>query len=213
MRPVPRLLRYYYRRHALVYRLLLYEVVSMKTIWCWLKDNDLPNWVAVAISSVMWPVLLLWWNKRKIQSISDLELVISPGSVEIIVSPGDFRSPFPTVTLEFINHTGSVVYITGASVRVNPKTMRVPPDAARDVGRRTHHVSFLDGNNQLTIREQTLQTKERTRGAIVLSEPMSPDFYEYSAPLWRRFLGRPKYFVLYYTAMVGRARHFVATVH
>jgi hypothetical protein len=182
----------------------------MLSIWHWLKANDLPNWIALTISSLVGPFLVLWWDRRTVQSVTGLEVARSPGNVEIV--SGAVRNAHPTVTLDFINHTGSVAYITDASVKVNSSAVRVPTDASLDTGRGTHHIAFMDPNGQFTIRELTLQPKERGRAGIVLTSPMPEAFYAYIAPWYRRWLGRPKYFKLYYAAMVGKDRYTIAMV-
>ena len=143
-------------------------------MWSWLKTHDLPNWIAVAFSSLIWPAAVLLWNRRRVNSAPGLEVALSRGEITI------GTNKHPAVALEFINHTGSVVYLSSARVIPN-RGFYVSVDASRDSGSGSYHVAFLDPRGTFTIREITLQTNERTRGAVACAfQPF--EFYTYRAP-------------------------------
>jgi hypothetical protein len=110
-----------------------------------------------------------------------------------------------------VEHRGAVVYLSSARVIPN-RGFYVPIDASRDSGSGAYHVAFLDPRGLFTIREITLQTNERTRGAVAIAfQPV--EFYTHRALWYRRLFRRPKYFVLEYTAMVGSKRYSIAMVY
>ena len=75
--------------------------------WTWAKENDLPNWAVVFFTGIFWPAALFVWNHRRVNNIPHLEVRFAPGQINID------QKPFPAIAMDFTNHTGSVVYITG----------------------------------------------------------------------------------------------------
>jgi hypothetical protein len=177
-------------------------------LWNWTKANDLSNWIVVAFTLVVWPLALIAWSRRKVNNVPHLEVTILPGNIVI------GGHPHVAVAIDFTNHTGSVVYITGTRIKECTSQFSVPTDASRDIAEGSYHLSFLDAaSGGFDHRELTLQTNESGRTAIAVTAPMPPGFYTYRAPRYRRFFRSPKYFILEYTAMVGASRHAVATVY
>lgn len=176
-------------------------------IWNLAKANDLPNWFAAAFTAVVWPLALLAWNKRKVNNVPNLEVRLLAGNIQINGNPHD------AVSLDFTNHTGSVVYLAGARIKKCTDQFSVPVDASRDIAEGSYHLSFMDTNGGFVHRELTLQTNQSGRTVIAVTAPMGQAFYTYRAPWYRRWFRRPKYFILEYTAMVGTARYSVATVY
>lgn len=101
-------------------------------LWQWLKDHDAPNWIVIAISLVVWPLLLsvvlYWWNHRKIQEIPHFE--VSPTSGQKTAIGGQ---PYDAVGFTFTNHTGSVVYVSRVRLRENQTHFPIPPAAVRSI--------------------------------------------------------------------------------
>jgi len=175
-------------------------------LWQWTKAHDLPNWIAVGITAIIWPIAILLWNSRKINNVPGFEMHLRAGELVI------FGKSHSAVSLDFRNHTGSVVYVTG--VRIRPCALfPVATAARRDIGTGMYDLSFLDKNNGFTLREITLQTNESTNTAIGITDPMPDVFYKYKSPWYRQWSRWPTYFVLEYTALVGTTRHRVATVY
>jgi hypothetical protein len=75
-------------------------------IWTWTRENDLPNWISVALASFIWPVALVIWSRRKVNGVEGLQVRMGRGNITIGSAHHD------AVAIEFINNTGSVVYIT-----------------------------------------------------------------------------------------------------
>ncbi len=177
-------------------------------LWNWAKANDLPNWIVVAFTAIAWPLALLAWNRRKVNNVPSLEVRLLAGNIEIGVNPHD------AVSLDFTNHTGSVVYITGARIKKCTGQFSVPIDASRDIAEGSYHLSFMDASSGGFVhRELTLQTNQSGRTVIAITAPLSQTFYTYRAPWYRRLFRSPRYFILEYTAVVGTSRHSVATVY
>jgi hypothetical protein len=176
-------------------------------LWNWTKSNDIPNWIVVTFTAVVWPLALLAWNRRKVNNVPHLEVRLLPGIILIGEQSHD------AVSFDFINHTGSVVYVTGARIKKCTGQFSVPIDASRDIAEGSYHMSFMDANGGFVHRELTLQTNQSGRTCMAINAPMSQTFYTYLAPWYRRLFQNPKYFVLEYTAMVGTSRYSVATVY
>ena len=179
----------------------------LQSFWFWTKAHDLPNWMAVAFTAVLWPLVLFVWTKRKVNSVRGLEVKLSPGTITIKGNPRE------AVALDFINHTGSVVYLTAVRFRANSANFPVSSDVSRDIGDGTSALAFLDTSGEFTRRELTLQTNQEARTCIGTRVSMGEHFYRYRSPWSRRPLRRPKFLVLECTVMVGRSRYSVATVH
>ena len=176
-------------------------------LWNWTKANDLPNWIVVAFTAVLWPLALLAWNRRKVNNVPNLEVRVLPGNIEI------GGNPHNAVAFDFTNHTGSVVYLAGGRIKKCTDLFSVPVDASRDIAEGSYHLSFMDANGGFVHRELTLQTNQSSRTVIAVTALMTQEFYTYRAPWYRRLPRTPKYFILEYTAVVGTARHFVTTVY
>jgi hypothetical protein len=176
-------------------------------LWTLAKANDLPNWIVIAFTAVVWPLALLAWNRRKVHNVPNLEVRVFAGNIKIGGKSHD------AVGFDFTNHTGSVVYLAGGRIKKCTDQFSVPVDASRDIAEGSYHLSFMDANGGFVHRELTLQTNETGRTVIAVTSPMTQEFYTYRAPWYSRLFRRPKYFILEYTAVVGTARHLVATVY
>lgn len=175
--------------------------------WTWAKENDLPNWVAVLFTAILWPVALFVWNHRRVNNIAHLEVQFAPGKIQI------HGKPHAAVSIDFTNHTGSVVYLTGARIKRCSPLFRVPIDASRDIAESSYHLKFMEPSGGFIYREQTLQTNQNAHTCIATISDLPESFYTYSAPWWRRAFRVRKYFLLEYTAMVGTTRRSVTTLY
>jgi len=173
--------------------------------WDWMKANDLPNWVVFLFTAIVWPIVLFAWQKRAVNNVSGLEVRFAPGDINI---NGNSHA---AVAIDVINHTGSVVYLTGGRIKRCSSSFSVPIDASRDIAEGSYHLAFMDGNGHFSQRERTLQTNETARTAIATTSPLGESFYTFRAPWYRRLVRARKYFVLEYVAMVGKKRYSVRT--
>ena len=177
----------------------------IQSAWQRAKENDLPNWAAVAFTAVLWPVALLLWHRRKVNGVPGLEVHFAPGQISIA------GNPYSAIDIQFTNHTGSVVYVSGARVRRCTKAYPVPSAAARDIAGNSYHLKFMDDQGQFVRREVTLQTNTSAKTCMPAPTSLPPEFFIYSPYRLGRLIGFRRYFVLEYTAMVGTAKHLVAT--
>lgn len=179
---------------------------AMLSLWRWLRENDLPNWLIFAFTAVLWPLALFAWQRRRVTGVAGLDVNFVTGQITI-----DGKA-YPAVDIHFTNHTGSVAYIRGVRVRDCTKRFYVPPAAARDIARNSYQLKFNDGAGHFLLREITLQTNGSAQTCMP-SALMPLEFFQHSLPWYARKLRRRKYFTLEYTAMVGTTRHSVATAY
>jgi len=176
-------------------------------LWNWAKANDLPNWIVVAFTAVVWPLALLAWNRRKVNNVANLEVRVFAGGIKIGANPHE------AVAFDFINHTGSVVYVAGGRIKKCTDRFSIPVDASRDIAEGSYHLSFMDADGGFVHRDLTLHTNQSRHTVIAVNTPMPQEFYTYRPPWYRRLFRAPKYFILEYTAVVGTTRYSVATVY
>ena len=173
--------------------------------WNTAHENDIPNWFAMSISIVVVPAIVILWRKRRVKFVPGLEVSFFRGALNF--GGKDHQA----VTVQFTNHTGVLVYISGVRVRSVTKQFPVPPEASRDIGGNLYHLKFLGPDGQLTAREITLQTGAfQTTGMPVTAIP--PEFLNHKPSLLRRMLCWQKYFVLEYHAMVGTTHYTVLQI-
>lgn len=177
------------------------------TAWNWLHANDLPNWVALIFTAILWPLALFFWQRRRVQSVPGLEVHFVPGNISI------GTVPHSAVDIRFTNHTGSVAYVSGARIKVCSSAFSVPIDAARDVGDDSYHLKFISASSTFELCEVTLQTSESAQTCMPVAATMPTEFYTHRTSWFARRLRQRKYFILEYTAMVGTTRYAVATYY
>ena len=175
-------------------------------IWNWAKRNDLPNW-AVAALTVLWSLVMVIWSHRKVNRIPHLEVNFQPGNIEI------GENPHIAIAIDFINHTGSSVYLAGAMIKRCSDLFCVPIDASRDIADSSYHLKFLDQSGHFVLREHTLQTNESVRSSMATTSELPPSFFSYTPPMYCRLLRIRKYFVLEYTVTVGMKKRTVSTLY
>jgi hypothetical protein len=175
--------------------------------WNWLRANDLPNWVALAFTAILWPLALFFWQRRRVQSVPGLEVHFVPGTITI------GASEHSAVDVRFTNHTGSVAYISGVRIKNCSPSFVVPIDAARDVAANSYHLKFISSSGMFELREVTLQTNTSAQTCMPISAALSTEFYTHKTSWLARRMHRRKYFILEYTAMVGTTRYAVATYY
>jgi hypothetical protein len=180
--------------------------------YTWIKDNDLPNTFTFVVTSIIWPVVVIWWHRHKVHSIPNLLVAFMPGSTTVTIN----NVPYPAVYILFENQTGFILYITGPRIRNCSKLFPVPTTAVRDFGQNVHPLSFAkpipQGGMIFAGHQVTLQTNGKADSIMGVTTAMPQSFYEYRTPWLRRVFRWRKYFILEYTAMVGEKKYRVATV-
>jgi hypothetical protein len=177
----------------------------------WLNRHDPPNWATALFSLIVWPLALVWWQWRTVNSVSGLEIVLSSG--QVFIGPAGAAPPYKAITVAFNNRTGSVAYLTSPRVTVRRKSLPVTPAADMDATTGAQIFAFVDDKGVLQTHELTIQTDGRASGAIALSEDAPAEFYRYTASRWRRYACLPKYFVLEFRAVVGARTYNVKMIH
>jgi hypothetical protein len=179
---------------------------SLAQVLSWLRANDIPNWIALAFT-VLWPVALFVWQRRKVTGVPGLEVHFTPGDINID------NKPYKAVAVRFTNHTGAVSYVSGVRVTRCTQAFPVPIEAARDVAGNSYHLKFQRPSGAFDLKEATLQTGESAVSVMPATASMPDEFYTHTPSWFSRRVGRRKYFVLEYTAMVGNTRFGVATYY
>jgi hypothetical protein len=161
----------------------------------WVKDNDLPNTLTVFVTSILWPVGLIWWRTRKVNRVRNLLVSFMPAPSPIIMN----GVQHPAVNIQFENQTPSILYLTGPRIRNCSKLFPTPATAVRDVGENVHPLSFLDNaTGAFKHHQTTLQTNDKAQSTIAVAASLPQSFYLYNTPWLRRFFRPRKYFMLEY---------------
>ncbi len=181
-------------------------------IWNEAHTHDLPNWFGLTFSLIVWPLVLVWFHRRRVHSVQGLEVHFNPGSTLIGSNPVIAANPsYPAVSIHFQNHTGSVVYISGARIRNYSKNFPVTLVAARDIATDSYPLQFNNGNNMFALSEVTLHTGGSAQTVMPAGTAPPPDFFGHKRSRLLRLILPRKYFILEYAAMVGNTRYLVAT--
>ena len=175
--------------------------------WSWLKNNDLPNWIIFFFTAIIWPLVLFYWNKRKVNNIPNLEISLAKASITID------GNPHAAVDINFLNNTGTVVYLTCVRIKKCSDSFDVPVDASRDIADNSYELKFMDDGGRYLHRQLTLQTNQETKSSLAVAKQLPDSFYSYKAHWYRKFLRLRKYFILECTTMVGDKRFRVSTIY
>jgi len=176
-------------------------------IWEWLNKHDLPNWIIFAFTAIVWPLVIYYWSKRKVKNIRNLEVSLAKASITIN------GNRYDAVDINFVNNTGSVVYINRPKITRCSKQFSVPVAATRDIAENAYDLLFMDSNGDYVLREITLHTNKKTKTSIAVTQELPEQFYQFKPQWYRSVIRRGKYFVLEYTAMVGDKKYVVSTVY
>src|SRR4030042_897407 len=104
----------------------------------YLRQNDIPNWLAVAFSLLMWPLALTIWNRRTFSAIRNLQIVIEQSRGWI---PTGEECPY--LIFRFQNNTGERIYITDVSITTSRRIV-VHPNADRDISTSGYTLKFAE---------------------------------------------------------------------
>ncbi len=180
----------------------------LEYVWNQARTHDLPNWFTFLFAIIVWPLVIFFWQRRKVNGIPELEVRFAPGNITIA------GKPYVAIDIRFTNHTGVVINVSGVRIRDYSRAFPIPVEADRDIAENSYHLKFLDSDGRFTVREVALQTGTSAKTCMPVFSAMPGDFFNYSPPWYARWLRLRKYFVLEYTAMVGTTgRRAVATLH
>ncbi len=177
---------------------------AVVSFWGWLKLNDLPNWVAI----VLWPIVLFLWNQREVNNIPNLQVSLSKTTMTLGGQGKD------ALSLNFLNNTGSVVYLTNVCILKCSKLFQVDAAASRDIAQSSHELKFSGaGTVGFTERQIILQTNETKESRLSLKSVAPEGMLIYQPHWFRKIIHHPKYFLLKYIALVGGKRYRVSTIY
>ncbi len=171
-------------------------------IWNWFKFNDLPNWIVVIFSIVVWPIALFLWNKRTVGAVRNLQVVVTPAGGVI---PTGEQCPY--LVLKFNNNTGEVVYLSNLAIKVS-YIVKAHPNADKDISTGNHVLKFAlkDGDNFDKL-QATINTGEKVTTGLPLSNAYSSaEVVELMNQMGshRRNCLISKFFILRFDCMIGR---------
>ena len=177
--------------------------------YLWMQNNDLPNWIVVIFSLIVWPIILYLWSHRTINNIPKLQISLSKG---VTIANGERKENF--IWINFLNNTGSIIYLTNSRILKCSKLFQADPKASRDISESSHELKFPNKkDNSLTKRQIVLQTNEESGSGLQLNHVIPDEMITYKSKLWRKLFQRPKYFCLEYIVMVGGKRYEVSTIY
>lgn len=180
---------------------------TITAVIAWLSAHDMPNTLAFVLTSIVWPLALLWWNTRWVRSVRNLQLSITPGKMTIE------SQSYDSVDIGLLNNTGKVVYVTQACLFPRSSSFPVHVNASCDLANRSHELKFSKAGGGYELRQVTIQTGDEARTALALNAALDASVREYTSPWWRRLLRYPKFFRIEYIVMVGDKRYKVSLIH
>jgi len=181
---------------------------NLKLFWVWLKTNDLPNWVTILFSLIIWPLALFAWNKRTVRNIPNLQISISKGKMRM----GEVETD--SLILNFLNNTGSIIYLTNVRIADCSKEFSVHPIASRDIAELSHELKFVNKEKkEFCERQIILQTNQENCTSLGVDLSLPDNLFTFKPSWWRKCFQIRKYFTLEYIAMVGGKRYKVKTIY
>ena len=85
----------------------------------WMKANDLPNWIILLFTAIVWPIVLFAFRRKKVNNIPGLEVRFAPGGMKM--NGGSYRA----VAID-VKHHGVAFFISCQATRVLPYRQCVP---------------------------------------------------------------------------------------
>jgi|SRR6516162_1182230 hypothetical protein len=146
-------------------------------IYCWMETNDLPNWLVLLFTAILWPSVLIWWNRRKVNTIRGLRVSFAPSSLTIGVNP------YASVDIIFTNNTGFVVFLSYVRIKRFSSLVTVPLDTSgvRDISSNAIDMTFFDPSRKIFhLRQVTLDTGSDAKVSIAVSAQLPNSFYVYT---------------------------------
>jgi hypothetical protein len=139
-------------------------------IWNYLKVHDLPNWIVLCFSLIVWPIVLYLWNRRTYSSIRNLQIIVDPAGG--VIPTGE---SCPYLVFRFENKTGENVYIANATIKVTD-LINPHPNADKDLSTGNYALKFAEREGESFFRLQTtINTGNRVTTGLPLSESYSKE--------------------------------------
>ena len=172
------------------------------TIWFWFKSHDLPNWIVLIFSIIVWPLALFLWSKRAVGAVRNLQVVVAQAGGFI---PTGEQCPY--LVINFNNNTGEVVYLSNLAIKVSSK-VKAHPNADKDISTGCYTLKFaIKAGDPFDKLQATLDTGGRVSTGLPLSSDYKHDEVTELVNRMRNYRRNgiiSKFFTLQFDCMIGR---------
>src|SRR4030066_833308 len=110
----------------------------LKDIFIFIKKYDIPNWFVLLFTGIAWPFVLFLWNRRRVQSIPNLEISLKEGEINLYterLSADGTKTRIdhihPALWFKFSNQTGSTAYLSNMRLLKCTKVFNLSGDSQR----------------------------------------------------------------------------------
>ena len=156
----------------------------------WLWGKDIPNWLALFVSTVAVPILVQWWRLRTVSRVKGLDISVSGGTMHMN------GNSYPCINMKFSNHTGAKIRISEVRISNPSSGCAVSPDAERDIVTHSHVLRFQGVSGNLDQRDVTINTDDSASTCLALTTQLSDEAKQYHPSGFWRFLRLRRFFVL-----------------
>lgn len=165
-------------------------------MWC---DGDIKNWASLAISILLWPLILKWHDQSRKPFLKGLDISIDPDMMAI----GGI--PHPAARFTFVNRTDQAIYLTNLDIMNCTDKFKIHHGSHKDIQRGAYELKFLSPppTSLYELREGILNPNEVAVTCIALDAPLLPEVKAHKPKTWFNWLRSCKYFRLEYSAMIG----------
>jgi hypothetical protein len=174
-----------------------------------IRKHDIPNWLILLFTGIVWPLILFLWNRRKFHTVHNLEVSFVDGQMQIMRN--NVKCEYDAIWFKFSNQTGSTVYLSNTRLLKCSKLFKVSGASTRSFADASYELNFSDGKGNFNQRQIILNTNDKTETVIAIDNKPELGFFSYEPAVWRKLLHYPKYFRLNYVAMVGTKHYRVST--
>lgn len=170
----------------------------------YLRTHDLPNWIAVSFTGIIWPLTLYIWRKRSITGIRNLQ--IFPDTADGTIQTGE-NCTFLKLKIE--NNTGMRIYIADMSMRIT-KRIKANPNAEKDISTKGYTLKFAEkGESTYSRTHITLDTAQEVTTALPLANDYNLKNLITELKDYSKNLIVARYFILNFDCMAGTAHYRV----
>jgi len=178
----------------------------IKDSYKWLQQNDLPNWIIFGIVSIVWPIILFLWKKRKYKHISNLQISLRADNITI---NGNNRN---ALRITITNMTNNTLFLSTFRIKNKRSNLQIHADSTRDFNTSYYPFLFFNPtNNRFEIKDIILYTGNSVYTAIALEDPVNNSLLNFRPNILRKIFRIPKYYVVQYTVFMNDKRYFIKT--
>lgn len=179
-----------------------------RSIFHFFRRNDIPNWIAILLTTIIIPLILLFWNNRTYSHIPGLEITFKLGRGQV-----DGES-CPYLDIIFFNRTGKVVFLTDVKlVDFNSDNITIHEKASLDIVSHSFVLKFVDEHtNQFLNSYVILQTNDSAVTGLPIPINYNGNKGKDLMNNLNSYKGRSggtKFFNLEYIALVGDKKYKV----